>query len=322
MLFRTLGKTGEKISVISMGGHEYIPGKGSRGFNDDFAKAITPGHIIEGFGSDQRKRVLAAALENGINFFDVTMDSEKEALGRNLREIPPPFPIFVQTRPEGFVYTYDKNNRKMADYSLLRAEAVRILGLLRRERIEFFNLAFMKAALDNDPDYLAKIADNIARLKAEGLIQYACADTFSGEETYLRQIAAGCFDVVYINFNFGDCGALERVFPAAARAALGVIAREAFMKGGLFRMAAEAGIEERDRLARAALKWCLSFDEVTTVVYGTGNVDHLRGALKVLEAPSLDESEKDFINRIRETMLFKEFEAGKTRDFFARNADC
>lgn len=321
MQYRTLGKTGEKISIISMGGHEYIPGKGSRGFNEDLAKAVTPGHIFEGFGAEQRKRVLAAAFENGINFFDVTMDSEKEALGRNLREIPPPYPIFVQTRPEGFVYTYDKDNRKMADYSLLRAEAVRILGLLGREQIDFFNIAFMKAALDHDPDYLTKIADNLARLKAEGLIRYACADTFSGEETYLRQIAAGCFDVVYINFNFGDCGALEQVFPAATRASLGVVAREAFMKGGLFKMAAEAGIAERDRLARAALKWCLSFNEVTTVVYGTGNVDHLLGALKVTEGLSLDEAERELIDRIRATNLFREFEAGKTRDFFARDAE-
>jgi len=32
--------------------------------------------------------VLSIAFDQGINFFDVTQDSEKEALGRNLKEIP------------------------------------------------------------------------------------------------------------------------------------------------------------------------------------------------------------------------------------------
>jgi hypothetical protein len=38
---------------------------------------------------------------NDINFFDVTQDSEKEAPGRNLKEILPPYDIYIQTRPEG-----------------------------------------------------------------------------------------------------------------------------------------------------------------------------------------------------------------------------
>lgn len=317
MQYRELGKTGEKISIVSTGGHEYLPDKRSRGFNEDMAKAITPGEIFPGFGQEARKAVLRTSFENGINFFDVTMDSEKEALGRNLKEMPPPYPIFIQTRPEGFVYTYDENNAKMAKYDLLKAEAARILGLLQRERLELLNVAFMKAALDNDPDYLAKVGDNIARLKAEGIIQYACADTFSGEATYLRQIAAGCFDVVYINFNFGDRRALDKVFPAAREASMGIVAREAFMKGGLFKMAAEAGIADTNGLAKAALKWCLGQNGVTTVVYGTGNARHLLNALEVVDRPELDDGERLLIEKIMATPLFQEYEAKKTAEFSA-----
>jgi aryl-alcohol dehydrogenase-like predicted oxidoreductase len=311
-----MGGTGEKISVVSLGGHEYLPDKRSRGFNEDLAKAITPGHLFPGFGRERRRRVLKTAFDHGVNFFDVTMDSEKEALGRNLAEMPPPYPVFVQTRPEGFVYTYDENNARMAKYDLIKAEAARILGLLRRERIEFFNFAFMRAALRHDREYLAKIADNAARLKKEGLIQYACADTFSGEETYLRQIAAGCFDAVYVNFNLGDRGARENVFPAAAKAGMGVISREAFMKGALFRMAGEAGVADADGLARAALKWCLSAPEVTTVVYGTGDAGHLENALAAADDPAIGEEENALLERIAATGAFGEFRAKKEREFF------
>ncbi len=67
----------------------------------------------------------------GINFLDVTIDSEKEALGRNLQEVRPPYEIFVQTRPAGMAYNYDPGNTKMADYSLLEAEVIRVLGVFR-----------------------------------------------------------------------------------------------------------------------------------------------------------------------------------------------
>ena len=101
---------------------------------------------------------------------------------------------------------------------------------------------------------------------------------FSGEYTYLQQIVNGSFDTIYMNFNFGDYGAIEKVLPEVREKGLGFISREAFMKGALFEMAREAGIADKEVLAQAALKWCLSFNEVTTVVYGTGNVEHLKSA--------------------------------------------
>ena len=315
MIYRTLGKTGVMLSVIGMGGHEYLPNGKSRGFNENFELAIQPGYIFEGFGQDARKQVLQTAFENGINFFDVTHDSEKEALGRNLQEIKPPYPIYVQTRPEGMVYHYDPGNTKMARYDLLRAEVQRILKLLRRERLEFLNLAFMQEALDHDPDYLAKIRDNVANLKKEGLIQFACADTFSGEATYLRQIDTGCFDAIYINYNFADHAPQRKVLPLARERGLGVIAREAFMKGELFQMAAEAGIEDKSRLANAALKWLLTQEPVTNVILGTGKTAHLLSSLQILADLSLDDEEQELIEWIKTSATYRAYESAKLREF-------
>ena len=82
MLYKRLGNTDVFISLISMGGHEYLPSGLSRGFNEDMQLAIKPGYIFDGFGQEARRQVLRTAFEHGINFFDVTQDSEKEALGR------------------------------------------------------------------------------------------------------------------------------------------------------------------------------------------------------------------------------------------------
>ena len=67
----------------------------SRGFNDYLKLAITPGHIFEGFGGEMRKEVLRMAFGYGMNFFDVIIDSEKEALGHNLREFGTPHEIYI-----------------------------------------------------------------------------------------------------------------------------------------------------------------------------------------------------------------------------------
>ncbi len=316
MIYKKIGSTDVEISIFAMGGHEYLPDGRSRGFNEDFDLAVKPGHIFNGFGEEQRKEVLSLAFEYGINFFDVTQDSEKEALGRNLKEIPPPYEIYVQTRPEGMVYGYDPYNQKMANYELLRAEVQRGLKLLQRERLDFLNIAFMKSALDHDPEYLDKIRSNLENLKKEGLIRFACADTFSGEYTYLKQIEAGCFDAIYINFNFADHGATRAVFSAAKEKGLSVISREAFMKGALFQMGEEVGLAHRSQLAAIGIKWNLAHEEVTTVVVGTNNPEHLKKNLEVVNHVALTDEENQIVEKIKTSSLYKAYEERKTKEFF------
>jgi predicted aldo/keto reductase-like oxidoreductase len=173
----------------------------------------------------------------------------------------------------------------------------------------------MKAALDYDIEYLDKIKYNIETLKKEGLICFACADTFSGEYTYLKQIGADCFDGIYINFNFGDYQAENKVLPKAKEKELGVITRETYMKGMLFKMAEEIGFSDKPKLAKAALKWCLAHDEVTTVVCGTGKVDHLLDALNILNNLEMTEEDLAIIKQIKQSNLFKEFETKKNNEF-------
>jgi aryl-alcohol dehydrogenase-like predicted oxidoreductase len=250
MEFREVGNTGVKLSRVALGGHEYLPNGNSRGFNEDFAKATTPGHIFPGFGGEKRKAVLKAAYDAGVNFFDVTLDSEKEALGRNLAEMPPPFEVYVQTRPEAMNYSYDPGNRKMTDLALLRAEVQRILKILRRERLELLNLGILRAALDRDPDFTSKLAANVKALQKEGLILFAAADTFSGEASYKAMVASGAFATLNINFNVADTYPEREIFPFARRQNMRVVVREAYIKGVLFRLGREAGIDDDALLAR------------------------------------------------------------------------
>lgn len=316
MIYRSTPRVGIEISVIGLGGHEYLPDGRSRGFNEDAKLAVTPGYLYEGFGQEKRRAVLAAAYEHGINFLDATIDSEKEALGRNLREMPPPYEVFVQTRPEGMVYSYDPHNARLARYNLLQAEVIRGLNLLGRTCLDFLNLGFLQGALDHDPDYLDKVADGVVRLKGEGLIRYACADTFSGEATYLRQIEQDCFDGIFINLNFADDGAVEKVLPAASERGMAVFAREALMKGALFRMGEEAGIVDRSALARMALKWVLSQEQVTAVMVGVDTPAQLAGNVSVLDDPEMTAEDLSIFDRLQETAAYRDYAARKREQFW------
>jgi aryl-alcohol dehydrogenase-like predicted oxidoreductase len=312
-----VGRSAMRISRLVLGGHEYLPDGRSRGFNERFADAVTPGCILPGFGGEGRRAVLRCAYDLGINAFDVTMDSEKEALGRCLAEMPPPYEVFVQTRPEGMVYGYDPGNRKMADPALLRAEVLRILALLRRERVDLLNLGILRDAVDGDPEFLAKLAHNVAALKREGLVGVACADTFSGEATYLAQIASGAFDVLNVNFNVADDGARHAVLPAAKAAGLAVIVREVFVKGDWFRLGREAGIADDAALARVALGWALAQRDVDAVIVGAGTPAELRAAEAVRTAPGPTADDAALLSRIAGSEGFRTLAAARREAFRA-----
>jgi aryl-alcohol dehydrogenase-like predicted oxidoreductase len=311
---RELGKTGLSVSPIALGGHEYLADGRSRGFNEDMRLATTPGHIAEGYGGVKRKKVLAKAYDLGINIFDVTIDSEKEALGRNFSEMPPPYEVYVQSRPEGMCYSYDPNNAKMLDYALLRKEVQRLLKLIHRETLDLFNVGLLAWSIDNEPHYLERLSYNLRKLKQEGLIRYAVADSFSGERLYLAMIESGAFDAVNVDLNPGDACALPRVIPAARATGEGFIAREAFLKGELFRIGAACGIEDRGLLARAAMKWLVQH-KPDCIIVGVDTAEQLALNCTALDSPEFSEVELGALKRIQRSDEFLTYETKKQHEF-------
>ena len=161
------------------------------------------------------------------------------------------------------------------------------------------------------------IGENVARLRDAGLIGRAGCDTFSSEATYLRQIESGHFDSIAINFNFADAGAVENVLPAAAERGMGVVTREAFLKGALFRMGREAGIVDRDALARAALRWNLSHRHVTSVLVGAADASQLRNAASILDDLPLSADDERLLDQLRATDTYRSTRASKDGGFFS-----
>lgn len=304
MIYRNFGSTNEKISVIGLGGHEFHPDGKPMGFSDS-VEATLPGYEQSGFGGENRKAIVSKALDLGINLFDLTLDPEIKAMGRMLGNSSAYKELFIQTRPQGMVYNYDPENKKMANYSLLKAEVIRLLRLLKRDRIDILNFAFMKQAIDADPEYIDKIGSNIGQLKKEGFIRFASADTFSGNDTYVKQIASGYFDSIFINYGMRDTFIEDLVIPKVKERHMAVIGRELFMKGNIFKMAQEAGYDDKNWIAKTALKWVLSKEQLTSVMLGVANPMQLEKNVDVLENPKLSDEEVKILERIFRTEMYK-----------------
>lgn len=313
MEFFSLGAQGPRVSRVVLGGHEYLPDGRSRGFNEDFVRSVTPGAIIEGFGGPERLRIVEAALELGINCFDVTIDSEKDALGRNLRELAPPFDVFVQTRPEGMVYSYDPANRKMLDLALLRDEVLRIAKLLRRDRIDILNFGILQDALDSDSEFLDRLGFNIAALKQEGLIGYAAADSFSGPRTYAAMIASGAFDSININYNVAEDWPCDTAIPAAKVSGCAVFAREALVKGALFRVMDRLDTVATGHLARGAIKWVAATEGVDGIILGADSVEQLRENTAAVFTPVASDEERAILEQAEGLQAFQDLKSEKNR---------
>ena len=216
-------------------------------------------------------------------------------------------------------YSYDPGNRKMTDLGLLRAEVQRILKLMQRERLELLNLGILQTALD-DPDFIAKIASNVRALQKEGLILFAAADTFSGQETYKAMMASGAFATLNINFNVADDYPEREIFPYAKTMNMRVVVREAFIKGVLFRLAREAGIDDDALIARAAMKWLAGRPGIGSVIMGPDTEQHFRDNLRAFENPRLDEAETAALEKLRAHSSFIALKRQKDEEFSAGTA--
>ena len=304
MQFSEVGDSGVHLAAIGLGGHEFLADGRVKAMGEDFYRAVKPGMVWPGFGGEQRRQMLRIAYGAGINFFDLTMDSEKEAFARNLKELPPPYPIYVRTCPEGMVYNNDPGDAdksKLLNYTLLRAEAQRSCALLGRDRIDCYNFGLFPPAVRKQPGYVEALATNVQRLKQEGLIRFSCVDTLSGEEISLQMIETGAFDAVFTAFSVVNDAALRSVVPAARGRGMAVFVREAFLKGRLFARGRGARNPRSAELARAAERWILAQGVATAVVVGVAKPEQLQHNLDAADEPGLTDEDRALLDTLRES---------------------
>lgn len=319
MNFRTLGRTGFKISEISLGTWQ-VGGKWGAPFDHGNADTI-----------------LNLAVDQGINFIDtadVYGDGESEkAVGRLVRSRSEK--IYVATKCGRRISPHINDNYTPAVLRSYVEDSLRNMGL---ERLDLIQLHCPPTAVFYRPEIFAEFEKMIQ----EGKIHKLGVSVEKVEEA-LKAIEYPHVDTVQIIFNMFRQRPAELFFEQARKKNIGIIVRvplasglltgkysrntsflegdhrtfnrdgSAFDKGETFSgVDYELGLDTVEELkdlfpgedlAQIAIRWVLMFPEVSCVIPGASKPGQVTSNLKSAALPALTEAQMEAVKKIYENHI-------------------
>lgn len=276
---RLLGNTGIEVSEIAFGSVEIgMP----YGIGVDSTKDMLP--------EDDAIELLNKALDCGINFFDTARmyGNSEQIIGKAFKERQNE--VVLCTKCSHLRNSDSRLPEKSKIGSCIELSLSQSFKALQTNSIDVFMLHQVdKEILENDD-----IANTFIKLKKEGRIKATGISTYTIEETK-RAIELGIWDVIQLPFNLMD----QRhafLFKQAQQKGVGIVVRSILLKGLLSDRGknlhpalknVENHIEKYsdllDRynlsLPKLAIKFGLSFTEVSSVLVGIDKMDYLEQTL-------------------------------------------
>ncbi|MDB5080835.1 MAG: aldo/keto reductase [Chloroflexi bacterium] len=313
MNYRTLGRTGLKVSEIGFGSWAVGGNRhgNSYGTTNDAASL----------------KAIETALELGCNFFD-TADvyghgHSEEIVGEGLRRGGKLNDVVVATKVGGN-FTSGETVMDFSSQHVVNAIEAS-LKRMGRDYIDLYQLHNPSRRIIND----GRIFETLDRLKEAGKIRYYGVSVHSVAEG-MACLTNGKPDTIQIVYNFFSLlqndNPAEELFPSALDNNIGIIAREPLANGfltGQQRLDAkyEPGdiraswpsnyrshkislaeslrfLEQPGRtLSQAALRFVLDEPAVSTTIVGIKTLEQAQENLAAAELPPLSQSDKDRIKR-------------------------
>lgn len=310
MNFRTLGRTGLKVSEVGFG-----------------AWAIGGNRFGNSYGptdDDESEAAIAKALALGCTFFD-TADvyghgHSEELLGEVIGGDPN---IFIATKVGGS-YMYNDPQIGHINFSpqFIRFACQESLKRLRRDCIDLYQLHNPNIDLIRD----GRVFAALDQLKSEGLIRFYGVSIFTPEEG-IACIQNGSPDTLQVVYNIFFQAPAQELFPLAKRNNIGIIAREPLANGFLtgkyrdnasfapgdirarwpqqhllayVRAAQALAFLQKDgrSLAQAAIRFVLDQDAVSTVIPGAKKETHVEENLAASDLAPLSEDAHQQIRKV------------------------
>ena len=288
MNYRTLGKTGLKVSEI---------GYGAWGIGKS---------LWVGASDEESANALHRSIDLGLNFIDTALgygDGHSERLvGRAVKERPETIYVATKIPPKNQVWPAPSgvpvSETFPAEHVIACTEqSLTNLGL---ERIDVQQFHVWSDEWVNQGDWL----EAVQKLKKQGKIHsFGVSINDHQPENAIRLIETGAVDVVQVIYNIFDQSPEDKLFPACEQHQVGVIARVALDEGGLtgkitpdtkfepgdfrngyFRGDRKEQVYKRvqnivsdlevpiDQMAETALRYVLSHPAVSTVIPGMRSV--------------------------------------------------
>lgn len=254
---RTLGRTGVKLPILSMG----------------VMRADNP-------------NVLRAAFNSGLIHFDTAHGYQngknEEMVGKFLSGKP---------RDAYFVATKVKFDYPLNGEFEQKFEADIDLSL-KRLQMDHVDLFYAHAVEKPEEVTDERVVATMKKFKADGKTRFLGFSTHAGKPEMLdAAIEAGIYDVVLLSYNFklSNLKETEEAMARAAKAGIGLVAMKT-MTGGT-----EDAEGKKKINAQACLKWAWKNEHITTAIPGFSNYDELEECLAAAQSPELTSGEQEYL---------------------------
>jgi aryl-alcohol dehydrogenase-like predicted oxidoreductase len=296
MIFRPLGTTGLQVSAIGLGGH-WRTHHGRR-YYDRFEGDEVPAEVLE-----NRSAVVAACLEAGINYIDITTAAECLAYGRVLANCRERFIVGADD------YQWSARNPDCCNSRSLVSNVERCLARLRTDYLDVWRVTAEVHGRNTD-DQIEAVIEAADRLRHAGKIRFFGVSSHHPGWIQHAVEQFDAFQVAIVPCTGLSCGgrdapvAPEPLQTIAARG-LGLMTIKPFAGGLLFKSPTDHECDEANaRLARLTLQKILQGrPEISCVLAGMSSVEEVRTAVKAASLSKLGESDLHWLDEVTESRL-------------------
>jgi len=250
---RTLGKTGIKLPIVSFG----------------VMRADSPA-------------LVQAALKEGIVLFDTAHGYQggknEEMLGEVFKDVPrSSFVLATKVKPDGDDEAAAKTFLEKFDLSL------------KRLKLHEVDILYVHSTASRDDVLSPAILEAVQTAKKSGKAKHIGVSTHKNEPDVIQAVIdSGVYEVVLTSINFKQAHypELKKAIAAAAKAGVGIIAMKT-MAGGFHDKARTQPVN-----CKAALKFVLQDENITTSIPGITNFDQLAMNISVNRDRALTKEEE------------------------------
>jgi predicted aldo/keto reductase-like oxidoreductase len=274
IIYRTLGKTGMKVPVISFG----------------VMRADNP-------------NLCKAAYDKGIKLFDTANGyqngNNETMLGNLLKDHPRnSFYLATKVKPIGVDKEGKPSDQTTADDFLAKFNTS-----LSRLQMDYVDILYIHDIRNPEMLEYKPIISAVKKLKKDGRIKFMGFSTHANEAVVIDAAASlNTFDVILTSYNFKQTytNELTAAIKKANQAGIGIVAMKTLAGGGFLDKEKTKPIN-----STAALKWVLANPDITTTIPGMTDFDQLDLNVKILADITITESEKkDLLIAAAETGLY------------------
>ena len=293
MAYRTLGRTGIKVSCIGLGGHYDGPNARQK----------------QSAGIWRRREVVEECLRNGITLFNTDYDVERQSLGEVLKETK------VERDRITLVSDVNDADRTASEtYDTVMAETEQHLKYLQIDCVDI--LRFTTLSRRTPPERMEAAMRAFDALKRAGKARHFAVSQHDPDLLTEWLDKYDNIDIVYTPFNYFANRAENELIPSAKRKNVGFIVIKPFNKGTIFNpnlFRSRKGVAgeytegrtleslKRDKglsLAQANLKYILANEGVSVVIPGMETASEVRENVGAVDKAALGPAEKALLDAV------------------------